>query len=102
MLRMNLLAMTATAVALLAGPAMAGGRCNQPYAPVVKINAAGDKQALVSLRGDVTAFITASDLYQKCLVGQGGSEAMIDANQNEKERIGREFNALLHAVKAKS
>ena len=91
-----------SALVLLATPAVVAARCNQPYAPVVKVSTSTDKQALASLRGDVAAFISASDVYQKCLVSQGGSESMIDANQTEKERVGREFNALLRNFKGKS
>ena len=99
MLRMGFLA--ATAVAVLAGPAQAAGRCNQPYAPVIKISAGATKQDLASLRGDVASFLAASDVYQACLTAHG-NEVMIDASQKQKERIGLEFNALVHNFKGKS
>ena len=94
-MKMRLMALTATALAVLAGPAAA--RCSQPYAPVVKINARATKDDMASLRSDLTAFIAASDVYQACLVAQRSNRELIEANQVQKERIGREFNAALRA-----
>jgi hypothetical protein len=86
------------ALAALSGPAMA--RCNQPYAPVIKINANSTKQDVEALRSDVLAFIAASDVYQACLLANASGSERIDASQSEKQRIGREFNAALHAFLA--
>jgi hypothetical protein len=97
MMRLGFLA--ATAFVILAGPA-AAARCNQPYAPVVKIGAAATKQDVAAVHDDVVSFIKASDLYQSCLVSHEGDSALIDANQAEKERIGREYNVLWTAFKA--
>ena len=93
MMRMSFLA--ATALALLAGPAAA--RCNQPYAPVVKITASTTKQDVASLRSDMASFITASDLYQNCMLAQHADHSLVDASQAEKERVAREFNTALRA-----
>jgi hypothetical protein len=97
MLRMAFLA--TAALVFVAGSAQAGGRCSQPYAPVIKISASASKQEMTSLREDVSSFIAASDVYQKCLTAQGGGESMIDANQSEKERVGRLFNTLVRTFK---
>lgn len=94
-MKMRLMALTATALAVLAGPAAA--RCSRPYAPVVKINASTTKDDMVSLRSDLAAFIAASDVYQACLVAERSNPELIAANQVQKERIGREFNAALRA-----
>ena len=91
--------LAAAALTFIAGSAQAGGRCNQPYAPVIKISASVTKQDMTSLHEDVTSFIAASDVYQKCLMSQGGGESMIDANQSEKERVGRLFNTLVRTFK---
>jgi hypothetical protein len=85
----------AAALTILAGPAAA--RCVQPYAPVVKITVSTTKQDLASLRNDMQSFIAASDVYQACLVAQRAERSLIDANQAEKERLGKEFNSALHA-----
>ena len=66
---------------------------------VIKISASVTKQDMTSLHDDVTSFIAASDVYQKCLMSQGGGESMIDANQSEKERVGRLFNTLVRTFK---
>ena len=86
----------------IAGPAQAGERCNQPYAPVIKVDASTTQQQLVTLRGDVTAFIAASDIYQKCLLATNPGSAKLQANQAAKERVGREFNALVKSFKVAS
>lgn len=94
-MRMSFLA--AAALAALAGPAAA--RCSQPYAPVVKITASTTKEDLANLRSDVASFIAASDVYQACLVAQRADHALLEANQVQKERLGREFNAAVRALK---
>jgi len=94
LIRMSFLGVAALMV--LAGPA-AAGRCSQPYPPVIKVDANTTKDAVASLRGDVNAFVAATDIYQSCLVAQ---HSAIDASQVEKERIAREFNAALRAFKA--
>lgn len=93
MINMRTSFVTAAALALLAGPAAA--RCSQPYAPVIKVNASSTKQDMTNLRNDVASFIAASDLYQSCLLREQGDPARGDANQVEKQRVGREFNTAL-------
>jgi len=97
MMRLSFLA--AVALAVLAGPAQAG-RCNQPYSPVIKVSATATPQDMKTLRADVASFIAASDLYQSCLVAQNSEQAKLDANQAEKERIGRQFNTLVQTYAA--
>ena len=80
---------------VIAGPAAA--RCQQPYAPVVKITASTTKEQVASLRNDMASFISASDVYQACLVAQRADHSLVDANQAEKERIAKEFNSALRA-----
>jgi len=54
----------------------------------------------------VQAFITASDVYQKCLVEAAKSDAgfktqatkLVEANQQDKERVGKAFNALVKSM----
>lgn len=90
----------AMASAILVGQAQAGGRCIQPYAPVVKINTSTNMRDLAALHDDVQAFIAASDIFQGCLLAQGAeSDPRIDANQAEKIRIGQEFNEALRVVR---
>lgn len=90
----------AAACLAFAGPAFAGGRCSQPYAPVIKVSATTTKQDIMSLRDDVQSFIAASDIYQNCLVALN-DDARIEANQAQKERIGQQFhNALQTFQKA--
>lgn len=87
----------------MAEPAAAGGRCVKPYAPVIAAGAAVTKADLARMRGDVQAFVEASDVYQKCVLRSGvGSSAtsLVSSNQAEKERIAKTFNALLKTVKS--
>jgi len=93
--------------ALIALPAVAVARCDQPYAPEVRAAATATKEQIATLRDDVQTFIAASDLYQACLskaVSSGSASLhdttnLIAANQKEKERIGKLFNALIGSVK---
>jgi hypothetical protein len=91
--------LAAAAMVAIAGPAYAG-HCEQPYAPVLKINGSTTADGLKTLRDDVASFVKASDLYQECLLAQDPNSPQIEANQAEKERVGQAFNTLLHAFKA--
>lgn len=95
--RIFILAMAFTA---LVSSAHAGDRCNEPYAPAIKLPPTATKQDLNSLRGDAEAFLTASDLYQKCLAAKGASDLQIHANQVLKQKIGADFNNVLHTFQA--
>jgi hypothetical protein len=92
----------AAALTALASPAFAA-HCSQPYAPETKLDPAAGKDAVTQLRQDVQAFITASDVYQKCLVEAAKSDVgfkaqavkLVEANQQDKERVGKAFNAIV-------
>ena len=95
----------AVALTALASPALAA-HCSQPYAPDAKLDPAAGKDALTQLRQDVQAFITASDVYQKCLLEASKADAsfkaasvkLVEANQQDKERVGKAFNALVKSL----
>ena len=89
----------------IAGPAAAAGHCNQPYAPVIKVTASMTSPQMATLRSDVLAFLAASDVYQKCLSTEMISlerDRKLEASQAAKERIGREFNAVVKSFKVAS
>jgi hypothetical protein len=85
---------------LLSAPqaAQAAKRCNEPYPPVIKPDAAQNREQLAALRNDVAAFLAASDIYQKCLIETKDVTGRIQMNQTDKERVGREFNSLVHTI----
>lgn len=87
----------------MAEPAVAAGRCAKPYAPVIAPGAAPTKADLTRMREDVQAFVQASDVYQQCLFRSGvgvTTTNLVAANQAEKERVARAFNALLKTVRS--
>jgi hypothetical protein len=85
----------------MALPSLAATRCDQPYAPEIRLAPNATKEQISTLRDDVQTFIAASDVYQACLQKTmlAGAPALIAANQKEKERIGKLFNALLASYK---
>lgn len=95
----------AAALTALASPALAA-HCSQPYAPETKLDQGAGKDAVTQLRQDVQAFITASDVYQKCLVDAAKTDAgfkvqatkLVEANQQDKERVGKAFNAIVKSL----
>lgn len=97
MMRLGFL--VAITLVTLAGPAVA--RCNQPYAPVIKVKPNATQQDMAALHDDVSSFLKASDVYQSCLAAQNGDSALSDASQAEKERIGREYNTAVRTFKAR-
>ena len=87
-------------LAAVAGPAAAEGRCNQPYAPVIKITASTTAQEIATLRGDVQSFMAASDIYQQCIISQnGGNDRRVAANQAQKTRVGQQFNEIVRTFR---
>jgi len=94
----------AVVFASIALPSLAAARCDQPYAPEVRLAPNATKEQIATLRDDVQTFIAASDVYQTCLQKTvvAGAPALIAANQKEKERIGKLFNALLSSYKQAS
>jgi len=91
----------AVVFASIALPSLAAARCDQPYAPDVRLAPNATKEQIATLRDDVQTFIAASDIYQACLqkTASAGAPALVAANQKEKERIGKLFNALLSSFK---
>jgi hypothetical protein len=95
----------AAALTALASPAFAA-HCSQPYAPDTNLAASAGKDAVTQLRQDVQAFLTASDVYQKCLVEAAKADVgfksqatkLVEANQQDKERVGKAFNALVKSM----
>jgi hypothetical protein len=105
------------ALLLLAVPAMAQDNCVVPYAPSVPKGETATREQILSTRDLVTAFIKASDDYQRCLlivvqqeeqaaasekraanaVLLASLEAKQAANQREKVRTGEELNAAVRA-----
>jgi hypothetical protein len=98
MIRKFGLAVVLTSLAL---PSLAAARCDQPYAPDIHLAPNATKEQIATLRDDVQTFIAASDVYQACLQKTviAGAPALIAANQKEKERIGKLFNALISSYK---
>jgi hypothetical protein len=83
----------------VASSGAAAERCNQPYAPAIKATPTPSIEKIKTLRGDVNAFIAASEIYQKCVVARGEDTRKLDANQAAQERVAREFNGLVKAIK---
>jgi hypothetical protein len=98
-----------TVISLMATPAFAA-HCSQPFAPDTNLGAGANKDAVVQLRQDVQAFLTASDVYQQCLVGAAKADAtfageakrLADVNQADKQKLGDAFNAIVKAFNAHS
>ncbi len=91
------------ALVSIAGPAPAQDRCKRPYAPTVNVTPATSAGDLERLRGDVKAFLAASDLYQGCLlkgVTTAKEKAQLSANQADKVRVGGAFNAAVKGRRA--
>ncbi|MFZ5669527.1 MAG: hypothetical protein ACOY4K_08525 [Pseudomonadota bacterium] len=92
----------AGALLSIAQPGVAAERCVRPYAPTVAVTPTTTKEELVRLQGDIKAFMAASDVYQSCLVKGAVTakvQAMLNANQADKERVAGAFNA---AIKGRS
>jgi hypothetical protein len=97
----------AVALSIVASPVLAA-HCHQPYAPDTSIPAGAGKDAVLQLRQDVQAFITASDVYQECLVSEANTDVtfkvqadkLTAANQTDKQRVGDAFNAIVKQFNA--
>jgi hypothetical protein len=96
-----------------------------PFGPEIKQDAAITDEKMTELRKDVTDFIKASDQFQECVnrILDGGPKfdkklhdtpekresfgkrfvrealLIIDQNQNEKEKVGDDFNKLVELRK---
>jgi hypothetical protein len=115
-------------VALLAVPALGQGEynfapaCTAPRPPATIDGRRASQQQLDAARVNVQAFIRASDSYQQCLGRALGSrqdlafsthsnvpvrivkqiQSKAAANQNEKVRVGREYNEAVMTFRARS
>ncbi|MDB5448106.1 MAG: hypothetical protein JWQ97_3423 [Phenylobacterium sp.] len=103
----------------LAAPALALAACERPTPPAPTDGATATMEQLVAAKNGVSAFITASDTYQSCVIADlaaqrdaakkaktkldGGvpkaADAAIAANQKDKEQVGAAFNAAVKAYK---
>ena len=104
--------LTATALVLLAAPAFAQDKCGpQPTAPKVPNGKTASVADLNAAATDIKAFVKASDDWQVCLKTdldaqmtaakdakvafdpkvKASIERMGDANQKDKERVGKEY-----------
>lgn len=123
------IALLAAGLSLLALPALAqdaapaapmAAACAAPAAPADIDGATATMEQVLAAKAAVAAFIASSDTYQTCLVDDikarrdaakaakqkiPESEARavtdkINANQREKERVGKAFNNAVKAYKA--
>jgi hypothetical protein len=111
----------AAAAVALAMPAMAQDACARPAAPTVTADAASaTMEQLVATKTEVGKFMTDSDAYQSCVIASvtaqradakknkvkfdnaiaKAADKDIAANQADKERVGKAFNAALKSYKA--
>ena len=124
------IALLAAGLTLLAAPALAQDAaapalpapavCEAPAAPADIDGATATMEQVLAAKAAVAGFISASDAYQSCLVDDiktrraaakaakarfNESEAktvseQINANQRDKERVGKAFNNAVKAFKA--
>jgi hypothetical protein len=104
---------------MLAAPAFAQGQCSAPIAPVMPDGKTATLPQLNQAAKNAVAFIKASDNYQVCILDDIASqdeqaknnrkaldpairkalEDKGDANQKEKERVGKEYGLAAAAYK---
>lgn len=105
-----------------AAPALAdSSSCSEPIAPAPVDGSTATTQQMNDAHNDVVNFMKASDDYQSCLFNDLNQQkqqavknkkdldpsieqnvnALVDKNQQLKERVGGEFNASVMAYKAK-
>jgi hypothetical protein len=112
--------LTAAAFAVLALPAFAQDKCSAPIAPVVPNGKTATVAQLSQTAKEVVAFIKDSDSYQACILADIAAqdqeakdnkktldpairkalETKGDANQKEKERVGKAYNTAAAAYKS--
>ena len=110
----------AAATLILAGPALAGAPCTRPTAPAPVDGATATLEQVMAAKGEVSAFMTASDTFQSCVLDDAtaqkaaakasktkldpaiakAAEAQIEQNQADKVRVGRAFNTAAKAYRA--
>lgn len=109
-----------TAFLAMAGSASAQATCARPAAPASVNGATATMEQVVALKTQVSAFMTASDTYQQCLlagVEKARTDAKasktrfdeslaktanndIEANQKDKVAAGAAYNAAVKAYRA--
>jgi hypothetical protein len=115
--------LAAAAILFSAAPALAADACGgAPIAPAAVDGSKATEAQMKDARDDVTNFMKASDDYQTCVLAdldrqkaaaakakdpkpldQGiidGANKRVANNQRDKEKVGAEFNAAVHAYKA--
>jgi hypothetical protein len=115
--------LVAAAILFSAAPALAADACGgAPIAPAAVDGSKATESQMKDARDDVTNFMKASDDYQTCVLAdldrqkaaaakakdpkpldQGiidGANKRVANNQRDKEKVGAEFNAAVHAYKA--
>lgn len=107
----------------LSAPGLALAECQRPSAPAAKLDGAkATMEEMMAAKNAVMSFMTASDEYQGCVLGEldakkaeaaaaktklskavsKEADDKIKANQADKERVGADFNAAAKAFKAAS
>lgn len=101
------------------GLAFAAG-CDRPTPPARIDGASASMDQILAGKAAVTAFMSASDAYQDCIIAEvkaqraaadaaktrfdpaiaKAADAKANANQADKERVGAEFNASVKAFRA--
>ncbi|HEY9217854.1 MAG TPA: hypothetical protein VIO94_07395, partial [Phenylobacterium sp.] len=95
--------------------------CTRPEAPKIDAaTASASMEALAAAKQQTQTFITASDTYQACVLGEAKAkleeakakkvdfdqgiakraQSQVSANQADKEKVGAAFNAAVRAYKA--
>jgi hypothetical protein len=115
--------LVAAAILFSAAPALAADACGgAPIAPAAVDGSKATESQMKDARDDITNFMKASDDYQTCVLAdldrqkaaaakakdpkpldQGiidGANKRVANNQRDKEKVGAEFNAAVHAYKA--
>ena len=113
------ISLSAAALIMLAAPAFAQGQCSAPLAPAMPNGKTATLPQLNQAAKNAVAFIKASDNYQVCILDDIASqdqqaknhrkaldpairkalEDKGDANQKEKERVGKEYGLAAAAYK---
>ncbi|CAN7408185.1 hypothetical protein LJR225_002602 [Phenylobacterium sp. LjRoot225] len=108
------------ALLVFGAPSLALAECQRPTAPAAVDGATATLEQLKTAKQDVSAFMTASDDYQACVLKEvldqkaaakaaktkldpaiaKAADARVSENQADKERVGVEFNTAAKAYKA--
>ena len=118
---MNKAAILALGAALgLAAPGLALADCQRPTAPAAVDGKTATMDQIKAGKDAVVAFMNDSDAYQTCIIDAfkakkaaadasktkldpalaKAADAEVNANQDEKQRVGTDFNAAVKAYRA--